>query len=91
MVRSDSTKDWIKQEAGKVKRDNQSCNFDYHLHKNQKKELIMSNEYNTALKMGATAPFNLVMALSKPERAAFISAVTPNLFSALKSAALKGA
>jgi len=51
----------------------------------------MSNEYNTALKMGATAPFNLVMALSKPERAAFISAVTPDLFSALKSAALKGA
>lgn len=51
----------------------------------------MSNEYNTALKMGATAPFNLVMALSKAERAAFINKVTPDLLPALKTAALKGA
>lgn len=51
----------------------------------------MSKEYNTALKMGASAPFNLVMALSQTEREAFINAVTPNLFIALKSAALKGA
>ena len=51
----------------------------------------MSKEYSTVLKMGATAPFNLVMALSQAERTAFINAVAPHLFPALKSAALKGA
>ncbi|WP_019615114.1 hypothetical protein [Psychromonas ossibalaenae] len=50
----------------------------------------MSNEYSTALKMGATAPFILIMALSRFERRAFIEAVSPNLSSALKRPLLKG-
>ena len=50
----------------------------------------MSKEYNTALKLGATAPFILVMALSISERIAFINAVSPSLLPALKNALSKG-
>jgi hypothetical protein len=51
----------------------------------------MSNEYSTALKLGATAPFISIMALSITERVAFANAVSPSLLPALKSALLKGA
>ncbi len=51
----------------------------------------MSNEYSTALKLGATAPFILIMNLTKKERCAFIDAVSPTLLPALKNATLKGA
>ncbi len=51
----------------------------------------MSVEYSTALKLGATAPFALIMKLTHKERGAFINAVSPNLLPALKSALVKGA
>jgi hypothetical protein len=51
----------------------------------------MSCEYSTALKLGATAPFILIMNLTKQERGAFINAVSPTLLPALKHALLKGA
>ena len=51
----------------------------------------MSNEYNTALKLGATAPFILIMALSIKERIAFVNATSPSLSPALKNALLKEA
>ena len=50
----------------------------------------MSNEYITALKLGATAPFTLILSLNQFERRAFIDAVSPHLLPALKSALLKG-
>jgi hypothetical protein len=51
----------------------------------------MSQEYSTALKLGATAPFTIIMALPIDERASFIEMVTPTLSPAFKRAALKGA
>ena len=50
----------------------------------------MSQEYNTALKLGATAPFTSIMALSVNERAVFVETVSPSLTPAFKEAALKG-
>ncbi|WP_022940089.1 hypothetical protein [Psychromonas hadalis] len=51
----------------------------------------MSKEYSTALKLGATAPFALIMKLTNKERGAFVDAVSPTLLPALKRALLKGA
>jgi hypothetical protein len=51
----------------------------------------MSNEYNTVLKLGATAPFCRVMALCPNECVAFAHAVSPKLLPALKNALTKGA
>ena len=50
----------------------------------------MSNEYSTALKLGATAPFALIMKLTHKERGAFINVVSPNLLPAFKHALLRG-
>lgn len=44
----------------------------------------MSNEFSTVIKLGAKAPFILVMQLTKKERTAFIELVTPNMSEALK-------
>jgi hypothetical protein len=54
-------------------------------------KLIMSKEYSTALKLGATASFISIMALSVSERIAFANAVSPSLLPALKNALLKEA
>ena len=51
----------------------------------------MSQEYITALKQGANAPFISVMALPINERIAFANAVSPTLLPAFKYAILKGA
>ncbi len=51
----------------------------------------MSNEYSTALKLGARAPFILIMNLTRDERIAFVEVVSPTLPPALKCALLKGA
>jgi len=51
----------------------------------------MSQEYSTALKLGTSAPFTTIMALTVNERASFVEAVTPTLSPAFKHAALKGA
>jgi len=51
----------------------------------------MSNQYSTALKLGATAPFISIMKLPINERIEFVKAISPHLLPALKRALFKGA
>lgn len=49
----------------------------------------MSNEYSTAILLGAKAPFILIMSLSRFERECFVKTVTPNILPAFKDVLLK--
>lgn len=48
----------------------------------------MSKDFNTAMALGAKAPFIMVMNLPKAERAEFIKRTTPAILQLLKSQAL---
>ena len=50
----------------------------------------MSQQYSTVLKMGASAPFVLIMALPVGERVAFARAVSPMMLNGFQVAIAKG-